>query len=103
MSIIELPFGLPGRIFRSPMPYGPYDPQGTVLSRYRQEQIAGIVLLASDEECLRKAGRALRALYEQEGWQVLYLPIPDFVPPPKQTCNWASRKPSRGREPGSIS
>jgi protein-tyrosine phosphatase len=23
MSLIELPFGLPGRVFRSPMPFGP--------------------------------------------------------------------------------
>ena len=65
------------------MPYGPYDPQGTVLSQFRQEQIAVIVLLASDEECLRKAGRPLRTLYEHEGWQVIYLPIPDFGVPAK--------------------
>jgi len=25
MSLTELPFGLPGRLFRSPMPFGPYD------------------------------------------------------------------------------
>jgi hypothetical protein len=25
MSLIELPFGFPGCIFRSPMPFGPYD------------------------------------------------------------------------------
>src|SRR5712692_2622689 len=84
MSVIELPFGLPGRIFRSPMPYGPYDPQGTALSRFRQEQIVVIVLLASDEECIRKAGRHLRTLYQQEGWQVLYLPIPDFGVPARE-------------------
>jgi hypothetical protein len=83
MSVIELPFGLPGRIFRSPMPYGPYDPQGIVLGRFRQEQIAVIMLLASDEECIYKAGRHLRMLYQQEGWQVLYLPIPDFGVPAK--------------------
>ena len=81
MSVIELPFGLPGHILRSPMPYGPYDPQGTALNRFRQEGIAVIVLLASDEECLHKAGRHLRTLYQQEGWQVLYLPIPDFRVP----------------------
>ena len=84
MSVIELPLDLPGRIFRSPMPYGPYDPQGTALRRFRQEQIAGIVLLASDEECIHKAGRHLRTLYWQEGWQVLYLPIPDFGVPAKE-------------------
>ena len=81
MSLIELPFGLPGRIFRSPMPFGPYDLHGEVYDRFCEEQITVIVLLASDEECLQKTGGNLRALYLKEGFQVLYLPIPDFGVP----------------------
>jgi protein-tyrosine phosphatase len=81
MSVIELPLGLPGRVFRSPMPFGPYDQHGEVYDRWRAEQIAVIVLLASDEECLHKTGRNLRAWYLDEGFQVLYLPIPDFGVP----------------------
>ena len=81
MSLIELPFGLPGRIFRSPMPFGPYDLHGEVYDRFCEEQIAVIVLLASDEECLHRTGCNLRALYLKEGFQVLYLPIPDFGVP----------------------
>jgi len=54
MPLIELPFGLPGRIFRSPMPFGPYDLHGEVYDRFCEEQITVIVLLASDEECLRR-------------------------------------------------
>ena len=46
MPLTELPFGLPGRIFRSPMPFGPYDPHGEVYDRFCEEQIAVIVLLA---------------------------------------------------------
>jgi len=84
MSVIELPLGLPGRVFRSPMPFGPYDLHGEVYDRWHEERIAVIVLLASDEECLHKAGRNLREFYHQEGFQVLYLPIPDFgVPTPE--------------------
>jgi protein-tyrosine phosphatase len=83
MSLTELPFGLPGRIFRSPMPFGPYDLHGEVYDRFREEQIAVMVLLASDEECLHKTGCNLRAFYRQEGFEVLYLPIPDFGIPPK--------------------
>ena len=56
MSLIELPFGLPGRVFRSPMPFGPYDLHGEDNDRLCEEQIAVIVLLASDEECLHKTG-----------------------------------------------
>jgi protein-tyrosine phosphatase len=79
--LTELPFGLPGRIFRSPMPFGPYDLHSEVYDLFREEQIAVIVLLASDEECLHKTGCHLRALYLKEGFQVLYLPIPDFGVP----------------------
>ena len=68
MSLTELPFGLPGRLFRSPMPFGPYDLHGEVYDRFRQEQISVIVLLATEDECLYKTGRNLRALYLREGW-----------------------------------
>jgi hypothetical protein len=78
VPLTELPFGLPGRVFRSPMPFGPYDLHGDVYDRFCEEQIAVIVLLASDEECLHKTGCNLRALYLKEEFQVLYLPIPDF-------------------------
>jgi protein-tyrosine phosphatase len=63
------------------MPFGLYDLHGEVYDRWRAEQIAVIVLLASDEECLHKTGRNLREFYHQEGFEVLYLPIPDFGTP----------------------
>jgi hypothetical protein len=91
MPMIELPFGLPGRIFRSPMPFGPYDLHGEVYSRFCEEQIAVIVLLASGEECLHKTGCHLRALYLKEGFQVLYLPIPDFGVPTKDDLEQAGQ------------
>lgn len=81
MPLTELPFGFPGRIFRSPMPFGPYDRHGEVYEQFREARIAVVVLLASDAECLHKTGRDLRAFYLQEGLQVLYLPIPDFSVP----------------------
>ena len=81
MPLTELPFGLPGRIFRSPMPFGPYDLHGDAYDCFCAEQIAVIVLLASDAECLHKSGCHLRTLYHQAGFQVVYLPIPDFGVP----------------------
>jgi protein-tyrosine phosphatase len=65
------------------MPFGPYDLHGEVYDQFCEEQIGLIVLLASDEECLHKTGCNLRALYLKEGFQVLYLPIPDFGVPTK--------------------
>jgi len=63
------------------MPFGPYDHHGEVYDQFCEEQIAVIVRLASDEECLHKTGCNLRALYLKEGFEVLYLPIPDFGVP----------------------
>jgi hypothetical protein len=54
MSFIELPFGFPGRVFRSPMPFDPYDLHGEVYDRLCADQIAVMVLLASDEACRHK-------------------------------------------------
>jgi polymorphic toxin system DSP-PTPase phosphatase-like protein len=92
MPLTELPFGLPGRVFRSPMPFGPYDLHGAVYDRFCEEQIGVIVLLASDEECLHKTGCNLRALYLKEGFQVLYLPIPDFSVPAKDDLEQAVQR-----------
>lgn len=89
MPLTELPFGFPGRIFWSPMPLGPYDLHGEVYDRFCEEQIVVIVLLASDEECLHRTGCHLRALYLKEGFQVLYLPTPDFSVPAKDDLEQA--------------
>jgi len=78
MPLTELPFGLAGHIFRSPMPFGIYDPREEVFNEYIQNGVSVIVLLAEDEECLQKAGRNLRLLYEEKGFKVIHLPIPDF-------------------------
>ena len=81
MPLTELPFGLAGHIFRSPMPFGTYDPREEVFNKYIQNGVSVIVLLAEDEECLKKAGRNLRLLYEEEGFNVIHLPIRDFGVP----------------------
>ena len=79
--ITELPFGLPGRIFRSPMPFGKFDPEDLVYAAYREHDISVIVLLAENHECEEKAGRDLKALYLQDGFCVLHLPIADYGTP----------------------
>jgi protein-tyrosine phosphatase len=71
------------------MPFGPYDLHGEVYDHFCEEQIGVIVLLASDEECLHRTGCHLRALYLKEGFQVLYLPIPDFSVPDKDELEQA--------------
>ena len=85
MFLTELPFGLPGRIFRSAMPFSPYDPSGYGLETFRQQAISLIVLLAETDECYFVTREDLPALYRQAGFQVLHLPIPDGGVPPRES------------------
>ena len=73
--LTRLPLPLPGRIFGSPMPFGDHDPEGKALFKFKEEKISLIVLLAEEEECLRKAGRNLKALYIKEGFQVIHIAV----------------------------
>lgn len=75
------PLHLPGRIYGSAMPFGLYDPEGTLLPEWRAAAIHGVVLLAELDECREKAGRDLLELYRTEGLSVLPLPIPNYGVP----------------------
>jgi len=92
MSLTELPFNLQGNIFRSPMPFGNYDPSGEMFREFKQKKIKVIVLLAEDKECVQKAGRNLREFYKQEGFQVIHFPIPDFGIPSKEDLEIFAQK-----------
>lgn len=92
MPLTELPFHLPGFIFRSPMPFSVYDPQGDSLFQFKKEKGSLIVLLAEDEECVIRAGLNLKSFYLNQGFQVLHLPIPDFNVPSKEDLEEAIKK-----------
>jgi protein-tyrosine phosphatase len=82
-SLIELPFGLPGRIYRGRMPFSAKDPRGEIFSRMQELGISVVVLLAERNECLERCGHDLPAFYAQHSLEVIHLPIPDFsVPEP---------------------
>ena len=54
MLLTALPCGLPGRIFRCPMPFSHSDPAGDVL-RQVAEQGVDIVVILAEEEAWRSA------------------------------------------------
>ena len=83
--LTRLPFDFPGQIYRSPMPFGAFDPQKIVLELYRQAGVELVVMLVSDEEAQDKSGRNLGELYAEQGMQVISLPIPDFDIPKAET------------------
>lgn len=88
-ALIELPFGLPGRVFRSPMPFRAGDTQGEIFRQYLDEKVAVVVVLVDDAECLARTGRNLRQLYGKNGLEVIHLPIPDFSVPTQEALSAA--------------
>lgn len=83
-SINEVPLNLPGRVYRSPMPFSSFDPEGDLFRQYLQKGISVVVLLVEDSDCVTKTGRLLRRFYEARGLQVIHLPIPDFHIPDRE-------------------
>ena len=81
-TLTEMPFGLPGRIFRSSMPFGPYDRLNEVWPAYHENDISAVVVLLEPQEYLVRARRNLPASYRSAGLDVIHLPIPDFNIPP---------------------
>ena len=81
MTFTEFPLGLPGRVFGSPMPFGDYDKDGELFDELNRQDIAVVVVLVEDEECLEQAQRNLPAFYSTQGFQVIHLPIPNYGVP----------------------
>lgn len=77
-----LPFGLPGTIYRSPMPFSRhFDPAQTLLARYQAMGVQTVVVLSPWEETRYLTGRHLKAEYARLGLEIIYLPMPDYGVP----------------------
>ncbi|MBN2148012.1 MAG: dual specificity protein phosphatase family protein [Anaerolineales bacterium] len=79
-KFIELPFELPGRVFRSPMPFGNFA-EADLLTQYHAAGVDVVVQLVADDEALQRMGRNLRVEYQAQGFDVIYMPIMDFFVP----------------------
>jgi len=80
-NLIEIPLGLPGRVFRSPLPFGRYDIELSAFGEMSQLDIKTIVMLISTAEACEKSGRDLLLLYSEAGFNLIQMPITDFSVP----------------------
>ena len=80
-SLTEFPFGYPGNIFRSPMPFSPFDRLSQTWFEYQEHDVSVVVVLVEQQEYLVRAGRDLPAFYRGENLDVIHFPIPDFQVP----------------------
>ena len=80
--LTELPYNLNGKIFRSPLPFSPmFDPDGLVLSAYEKAGVNTVVMLNEADELNRWVGKGFIKNYNQRGYRVIHVPIPDFQVP----------------------
>ena len=80
-DLTRLPFEFPGAVYRSPMPYGPYDLRQDLFEAYQKAEIDLVVMLSARGEDQRLTGQDLAALYTQAGLETLKLPIADYSTP----------------------
>jgi protein-tyrosine phosphatase len=80
--LTELPYGLAGTIYRSPLPFSPmFDPEGWVLPAYEAAGVELVVMLNTVDELQDLLGYDLGALYGELGYDVIHAPVPDFQTP----------------------
>ncbi|MBC8503951.1 MAG: dual specificity protein phosphatase family protein [Chloroflexi bacterium] len=79
--ITEIPFGLQGKAFRSPMPFSSFDPLSLVWNAFVEQGVNVVFVLTEPQEYLVRARRDLPAFYRSEGMDAIHTPIRDFQTP----------------------
>jgi protein-tyrosine phosphatase len=81
MSLTRIPFDLPGKIYRSPMPFARFDADKQLFDQYLEAGITTVVMLIEEREDQAHAGLNLKTLYRQNGMEIIHYPIVDFDTP----------------------
>jgi protein-tyrosine phosphatase len=80
-SCVRIPLDVKGKLFVSPMPYGPYDAGNALLKIYKRNRVTFAIMLVTDTELEKKAKRDLLNIYAQNGIQPIRFPIADYTSP----------------------
>ena len=88
-TLIRIPLDLPGNIYRSPMPFGPFS-QGQTWDQIQARDIELIYVLLEKQEYLVYSGRDLPVFYRSAGLEVVHESVPDFgIPENQESWNTA--------------
>lgn len=80
-NLTLIPFGLPGKIFRSPLPGGSFDHGLTTMDEMRAEKISKTVVLVEEFEWWQRANCDLPTLYQGHQIEMFHYPVVDFNVP----------------------
>ena len=102
-DIIELPYGLAGTVYRSPLPFSPlFDRRGELLSAYEALGVETVVMLNIADEVIRLTGEDLADHYDSMGYTLIHAPVPDFHAPQDEVFRPALEKALEAAEAGST-
>ena len=80
-SFVELPLPSKGKLFVSPMPFGPYDVHNRMFKMYLKFNVSMILVLVTDKEIEKKAKKNPLPVYEKHQMQVIRVPFADLTAP----------------------
>ncbi len=80
-NLVNIPLGLEGKIYRSPMPFAYFDEGYTTFEEFKEAEIDTAVVLVPVDEILVRAGLDLLEFYKEKGIDVIHLPMADFDVP----------------------
>jgi atypical dual specificity phosphatase len=81
VNLTQIPFDLPGQVYRAPMPLGHFDENASTLNEMRQVGVSHVFTLVEAAEWWKYAGCDLRACLQKAGLEMIHLPIVDFEAP----------------------
>lgn len=80
-NFIQIPLDVEGKLFVSPMPFGPYDKDNALLKLYKKNHVEFVVVLVTDSEIKQKARRDLLSIYVKNNIKPIRLPVADYTSP----------------------
>ncbi len=80
-NLTLLPFGLPGNIYRSPLPNGSFDLGLTTMVEMQAAKISKVVVLVEEFEWWQRAKLDLPSFYREHQIEMFHYPVVDFNVP----------------------
>ncbi len=80
-NFVEIPTDAKGKLYVSPMPFGPYDCFHSVMRSYILHKVQHAFILVTDDEIHRKAKRDIKDEYRKHDINPIHFPIPDLTCP----------------------
>ena len=80
-NLTLIPFSLPGKIYRAPMPFGSFDEGVSTMNEMIKAGVTTVFTLVETFEWEKYANCDLQACYQKAGIKMIHYPITDFEAP----------------------